>query len=488
MPKFSAFTPFGMLKFSSAPSRGERIYRSMYAAKAGAFNLATDSYQEAKVYAQAMGIARGRYALERAFNNQNPFKSIELLPSLEKNWSVIPSETDTLLDRQLNVAARMMLVRGAPREAITAGLQTILTTHFIALRTFLPGEVVTEQPAGTSGPLFARHDLPFKLIRLTGAVAHLLAPTTVPYTNADPSAGRILVQKGDVFMVQPENTGLAEVVTVISATADDLTATFTKAHDIDAYATTQNWVNWTSTQRIYLIVVDAAAAIDTETVRRVNDFMSKVSRGVSQWDIVEPTTPGALTYGPFTLDVSPVGMVPLAQANIFPVTPPDYELLPNKLTTVGGLLRLFGRHLNTTTNVQINAINVPFTIVSDYQIDVTVPATYPAGILFASAFYPVTLFSPAGNVTRTLEVTPADLVVTSLVPAIGPAAGVATGSGFLAVTSISQNGFALGTPWVIVDDTTITFVTDPYGAPGVHTLDFGDSNGRTTNPPYTWTS
>lgn len=395
MPKFSAFTPFNMLKFSSATSRGERIYRSMYAAKSGAFDLTIGEYQEAKVYAQSMGIARGRYALERAFNNQNPLKAIELLPALEKNWAVIPSETDTLLDRQLAVAARMMLVRGATREAITAGLQAILKTHFVALRMFNVNEATVEEPAGKFGPSFARDDLPFKVIRLTGPVALLGSPTVVPYTNADPSAGPILVQSNDVFMVQPENTGLAEVVTIISATATDLTATFYRSHDPDSFATTQNWVNWTSTQRVCMVVVDNVAALDAETVRRVDDFMSRASRGVSSWDIVQPTSFGATTVGPFTLDVSALGSVPLTQLPILPPLPLNISMLSPASGPVGGGTTVtvtgtgFSLVMTLTDDGTTNAGRV---IVNDSEITfVTDPAVSGPGI------WPVILTDSHGN-------------------------------------------------------------------------------------------
>lgn len=392
MPKFSAFNPFGMLKFSNAPSRGEQIYRSMYAAKVGALDLTVGSYAEAKLYAQAMGIARGRYALERAFNQQNPFKCIELLPALEKNWAVIPSETDTILDRQLNVAARMMLVRGATREAIVAGLTAILGLHLIAFRTVQPSEIVTEQPTGVTGPLFARPELPFKLIRLTGPVTTLGSLYTVPYTNADPTAGPILVQKNDIFMVQPDNTGLAEVVTVVSATDSDLSAIFTRSHDIGAFATTQNWVNWTSTQRIYYIIVDNFAALDTETVRRVDDFMGKVSRGVSTWNVVQPTTGGASTAGPFTIDVSPLGAVPLAS---LPIVPPTnlciWSFSPNEGPLSGGtLVTIKGRGFLTVVDMTDDGSTPVFTVVDDSTITFTTnsaisgPGRWPVTLLTAT--------------------------------------------------------------------------------------------------------
>lgn len=483
MPKFSMFTPFGMLKFSGAPSRGERFYRAMYSMKVGAIDLTKGGYNEAKVYGQSMGIARGRYALERAFNQRFPMKSIECLPLLEANWAVIPSETDTLLDRQLNVLARMMLVRGAQREAIEEGLRAILGSHFIALRTLLPGEVTNDAPVGDFGPNFSRPDLPFKLIQLSSAVSILNTPINVAYRNGDPTAGQILVQKNDIFMFQPESVGLAEIVTIQSATATDLTATFKHSHDVDSYATTQNWVNWTSTQRSYLIVVDATAALDTEMVRRVNDFMSKVSRGVSIWDIVEPTTVGASTIGPFTLDLSPLGAVPIGTMSIFPPVPPDFALLPARMPTSGGLFRIMGRHLGPATDVQINAISVPFVVISDFEIQVTLPPTFMPSIVFgfdpASVFLPCQVLTPTGNVSQTIEIYPAPVTVTSIVPGIQPGPSDVYGTGLFQVNDIKANSFSFAPGWTIVDDTHITGVvsTNFYGTPGHHAMEFYDING-----------
>lgn len=283
MPLFSAFTPFGMFRFSGAPSRGERIYRSMVDAKSDAFDMTIGTYEEAKTYAQAMGIARARYALERALNQLDPLKCIEMLPKLEIDWAMIPGEFDTILDRQIALAARMILSRGAVRTAIEEGLRAILGEHFVALRSLSPTESVNLTPSTCN---FVRSDIPFKVIRLTEAVTLVGTAVSIPYENLDLTAGPLLIIENDVLTIEPENTELSEVITVVAATATTLTAVFTKPHNTDCLGTTQNWVNWVSTQRQLFVIVDAVAVVDSELCRRVDDFMGHVCRGVTKWDII----------------------------------------------------------------------------------------------------------------------------------------------------------------------------------------------------------
>lgn len=313
MPKFSAFTPFGMLKFSGGPSRAELIYRSMYATKVEAFDLTEGSYAEGKIYSQALGLARASNALERAKNQLNPYKCIDLLPELEKDWSVVPGENDTIYDRQLAVAVKMALSRGATRESIENGLENILGSHFLSLRTLVSIEAVRSEPTSN----FIRPDLPSKLVRLSEPVATLNTPYAVAYENADTTAGKVSLRKGDVITIDPENIGQTEVLTIASATDETFTATFTKSHDVGCFVTTQNWPRWRSTQRTYFIVVDAESAINPDRVRRVNDFMGHIGRGVSFWHIIQPTVPGGTVAGPFTLDVSPLGTTPIAAFEIY---------------------------------------------------------------------------------------------------------------------------------------------------------------------------
>jgi hypothetical protein len=71
---------------------------------------------------------------------------------------------------------------------------------------------------------------------------------------------------------------------------------------------------WTNSKRHVLIVVKASAAIDAAIVRRIDDLFRRMMRGPTTWAIVQPTTPGAATTGPFAIGDtlgSPLGAVPV---------------------------------------------------------------------------------------------------------------------------------------------------------------------------------
>lgn len=324
MPLFSVFQDFVAFNFSNRPTRGEDTYRAMIAAESKAFNTTVGEYEESRIYATAMGIARARYALERGFHQRNPNKAIEMLPELEKDWMVVPGAHAGVLERQQMVAARMQLPRGSRRENVVAQLTAIYGTDFVEYRTIDPLEVFTWPHSPFDGPgIFAREDGSFvpKYLKTVDPVGVLLQTINIRY-EALQLGDETDLAAGDYICIQPENLGLAERLTVQAVGEDSFgrffTATFTKSHDIGASIITGTVPIWFSTQRIVLIVVKAAAVADVEKRRLVSEVMQKVSRVVTQWAIVQPTTPGATTIGPFTLNVSPVGAAPVEQLAIIP--------------------------------------------------------------------------------------------------------------------------------------------------------------------------
>src|SRR5215211_3697559 len=79
MPKLSAFTPVGLLKMSSRPSRARVIYESMRAALGDQFRTEQGDHVEASLFARAMGIARAQRLLEHAGDQALPRRVAELL-------------------------------------------------------------------------------------------------------------------------------------------------------------------------------------------------------------------------------------------------------------------------------------------------------------------------------------------------------------------------------------------------------------------------
>lgn len=145
----------------------------------------------------------------------------------------------------------------------------------------------------------------------------------IAYENSNKNEADVLVVPGDVLAVDVGNLGLAEKVKVLSARKDGTTRKFTanfyKPHSAGAFATTGPAPIWFNTKRHVLVVTPTAVALDPQVVRKVNASLDRALRGPTTWAIVQPTTPGAATCGPFKIGTtlgSPLGAVPVEQVTV----------------------------------------------------------------------------------------------------------------------------------------------------------------------------
>ena len=335
--KFSAFARFGHLRFSGKRPLAQRMYESMRDGMKEAFDMTKGTYQEAKTFSMAMGLARARLTVERANNQLDPLKAKEKLPSLERDFGLSPSGNATILERQREVSARKKLLLGSKEGAITAALQTLLGANFVAYRVTKDAERVVYPASPGAVGTWPRKDATLKWIKLLDPVAVTGAPVTVRYeivnglkthpggiaaiidgtdyltyfggqTSLDP-------QVGEKLTIEPEIPGIAEAVTITAITAPtglsvtvptfagevhksageadpwSLTATFTKAHTSGCHA--HNAVAFqTSSQREVRVIVKSAVIVDAETRRKINELLSRAVREVTRWQILEEGSPG----------------------------------------------------------------------------------------------------------------------------------------------------------------------------------------------------
>lgn len=483
MPTFSCFQDFVGFRFSNKATRGEAIYRGMIASVQGAFDVTPGTYEEGRIYATAMGLARARYALERAGNQANPLKAIELLGLLEQDWNVIPKETDGILARQTAVAARQLLPLGPRRENVETQLKAIYGTDFLAYRTFTSAEIATwpSAPFNGAGNIgnFTREDTTdvpkyFKLVDpITTPFGSTINVHYAPMQAGDPS----VLNVGDVVTIQVENLGLVERTVVTSSGVDAgglyFTAVCFYAHDQGATVYTGTSPVWNSTQRYAFIVVNASAASDVEKYRRASEVMNKIARGVSQWVVVQPSSPGATTVGPFTLNITPLGTVPIGTLPILPLPAPFFApSVPNVPAAGGTVIKLYGQNLTGVTSVLIDGVGVSFTPIDDNSLSLTT-AAHAAG-----SFVSITVTTAAGGTVTIPNLLSFGLNISSLLPFFGSQNGgtALTIKGYnfnalgLPVLTVLINGFGPVGGFVIVDDHTITCTTDLFGAAGAYNV------------------
>ena len=262
---------------------------------------------EAWMYATAMLLARARYAVQRAANQMNPRKVVELLPVREWEYHLVPGRTATIPDRQHALAARVELAKGARYTAVTEALTAAIGDDFLCYRVGKPGELQTWPSIPATGPgVFVGLGKAASIVRLTTPVS-VLGTATVNYEPLVPNSGAV-IQVGDTVCASANNIGLAEKVFPTAATASSFTAFFTKSHDIGDVCTNGYFPVWKSTQAHVVVVVTPAAALDPEKRRKVDRVMAEVMRGMVIWDIVPDDGTGTATAA-FTVEDPELGRV-----------------------------------------------------------------------------------------------------------------------------------------------------------------------------------
>lgn len=313
MPRCSAFTPFGLMSFSRR-TPAQDIYRAMVAGQSAAFDMTKGTPAEAEAYATSMALARARASIVSARNQHDPGKAYEMLPTTERDFGVVPGETDTIAQRQRVVAARNLISRGPRAESIENALRTLLGDVYVGYRVTSNTEKTVVPADPTNGPgVFARDSIPSKVFCLTSTAS--MPGVEVPFTYArlgDDDGVRLVA--GDIACVEPEHSTQTEKVTILSVSELTATAVFTKGHGVGASVIAGPVPIWRSTKRHVFVVVTSLAAIDPETRRKVHDLMRRISRAVTTWSIIQASS--STTIGPFTLELSPLDTVPLETSSL----------------------------------------------------------------------------------------------------------------------------------------------------------------------------
>lgn len=228
--------------------------------------------------ATAMGMAEEQ--LERAGANRNPATAVELLALLEQEYQVVPRYNASIAERQATLAARAAVTKGASRTAIEETLTAMLGADFVA---YEAAEDVQKWPTspGDVG-IFDVAAAERKIFRLLDHVSITGVPRTVRYELLGDSNRPIV---GEEFCVDPDARSRPEKVTISEVTSTTITATFASAHDVNVLACRPHPL-WLSTRRYNRIILTFSAATNPDIRQRVNDYMSRVLRGVSGWCVI----------------------------------------------------------------------------------------------------------------------------------------------------------------------------------------------------------
>lgn len=329
--KPSLFTPGALLQLKAgkplAQAVHETVVRLFTDGSQGSFSRELGSFVDCFAFALALTIARAQVRQQKLDRERLAAGAYELLAQFEEEHGLRPGATDTIRQRRDALAGKMLTSQGSNRPTLEQALSDLLGEDYIGLHVADPATEVTLWPSalGDSPQVLLSDDVSRTLVRITQSVCvGLGAPQAVTYTAVDPTAedGEHTLAVGDRLVVQPENLGLAEPVTVEAVDDDGETfaATFAKAHDNGALAAQMPFPAWASTQRHLWVVLSEDAAQDAEKRRLTNEKMAALVTGVTTWSIC-PYTGDGVTHlaGPWTLDDAVMGRLDMNPMGIVTV-------------------------------------------------------------------------------------------------------------------------------------------------------------------------
>jgi hypothetical protein len=306
MPKFSAFTPFGHLRFSSRPPTGQVLYEEEVRLYGGETNISTsfdDSPINAEIYSESMQRARAKDNATLAGQQFIPLRAVPMLPKLESEFGLVPGPKESIRARQKAVSAAAKISRGARLENVYSVLRELLGDDLIAIVPTVKGLHTETSDSPELVGLWKIPGTQKGVYRLTRAISTVGVPITVPieYVAGEPGG----FPTGPQVIVDVGDANRTECVYVNNGTATSFQATFTKPHNKGTLVASGRVPNLGSTKRHTNFVLSIAAMADPEKRRIANRALAKLMRGISTWSLVQENEGGGA--GPFVIGESPIG-------------------------------------------------------------------------------------------------------------------------------------------------------------------------------------
>jgi hypothetical protein len=312
VPAFSAFTPFGALRFSSRPSHGEQIYREMVKSLGSGANYSDDfdGLVAARLYMWAMALGRCKYEIERLGHQWDPRRSLEGLPVLERELGIVPERGSTIAQRRAEVVVASRIARGGSRSNVEAVLAELFGADFIAYVTTAPADAVVWPAAPADVGVYDRPGSPRGVFETLDSVIVNSNPVAV---RCQLVAGEIgTMRSGRRFVIDSGNYSRTEAVEIqsvsIAGDVATVTATFTNPHSRGVTVATGRQPNQATSLRHNLFVMSPAAAADAKKRRRLHKAAHRLVRGISTWSAADDSGPFQVSVG--RLGITTIGAVP----------------------------------------------------------------------------------------------------------------------------------------------------------------------------------
>jgi hypothetical protein len=269
-----------------------------------------DSLVAARLYANAMAFGRCKYAIERLGQQFRPTRALENLPILEREYGIIPELGASIEQRRAEVAVAARIARGASRTNVEAVLIELFGDDFISYVTVPSAEVVVSPANPLDSGVYVKPGSPRAAFGLLAPIALTGIPLTFPCRLLAGDANTLRI--GAPVVVDSGNYGRQETVTVIAVAASgdnfNMTAVFTKAHDMGTVLATGRHASQATSKRCNLFVLSDAAASDAKKRRRLHRAARRLLRSISTWSASDDS--GPFTFGSGRFGITTWGATP----------------------------------------------------------------------------------------------------------------------------------------------------------------------------------
>lgn len=309
MPRFSAFNS---TRFTSRPSYEEQIYGEMVRSLGNGKNYSVDfdSLAAARLYANAMAFGRCKYEIERMGQQFLPSRALAGLPSLEREYGVIPEQGASINQRRAELVVAARIARGASRSNVEAVLTELFGADFVSYVTTRPVDAVVSPSAPADSGVYEKPGSPRGAFSILSAVTMTGIAVTV--------LCRLLAGNGQTlrigarFVIDSGSYDRAEAVTVdsvaLSGSDYALTAAFTKPHNRGTVLATGRHASQFTSKRQNLFLMSDSAAADAKKRRRLHRAAGRLLRGISTWSAADDS--GPFTVGTGRLTITTIGAAP----------------------------------------------------------------------------------------------------------------------------------------------------------------------------------
>lgn len=268
-----------------------------------------DSLVSARLYANAMAFGRCKHAIERLGQQFRPTRALENLPLLEREYGLIPELGASIEQRRAEVVVAARIARGASRANVEAVLTELFGDDFVSYVTVPSADAVVSPVNPTDSGIYVKPGSLRGVFEILAPISRTGVALAVPCRLLAGDAKTL--RAGARVIIDSGNYGRQEAVTVtaVAPTGSNLnmTATFTKPHDLGTVLATGRHASQATSKRCNLFVLSDAAASDAKKRRRLHRAARRLLRGISTWSAADSS--GPFTVGGGILGITTIGAV-----------------------------------------------------------------------------------------------------------------------------------------------------------------------------------